>query len=87
MKPRRMKASIDGTPNFKVGDPLPDGYTARAEWAQVHLDAGLKQEKCCMCCKWYFPHELSGRTSVAQSMTSRGVRVYRSQRICKECDK
>src|SRR5580658_4318255 len=49
---------IDATPIFKVGDPCPDGYIARQEWAQVHLDAGLKQEQCGYCLLWKFPHEL-----------------------------
>ena len=50
---------FDFTGTYKVGDPCPDGYMDREEWARVHLAAGLKQKVCCHCCLYCFPHELS----------------------------
>ena len=35
---------ISITPDFKVGDPCPDGYVDRHEWFEVHMKAGLKQK-------------------------------------------
>ena len=52
---------IDCGGNYEVGDPRPVGYLQCQDWADVHLKAGLKQERCCQCGKWYFPHELSDK--------------------------
>ncbi len=45
------------TPTFKAGDPAPDGYIARYEWARVQLRNGLKQRKCKGCGLYKFPQE------------------------------
>ncbi len=67
-----MKIShIDETPSFKAGDPIPEGYAARQEWAAVHVKAGLKEQRCVKCRCWRFPHQMSTKTNF----------------ICKECDR
>jgi hypothetical protein len=77
---------VDTTPNFKVGDPCPDGYIARAEWAEVHLKAGLKQKMCGRCLKWMFPHELSTkRFFFFASRTKHGVKEQFESVRCKSC--
>jgi len=35
--------------NWKAGDPAPDGYVDRQEWAMVQLKAGLRQHRCQRC--------------------------------------
>lgn len=49
--------TIDTTPTFKAGDPAPDGYLDRHEWAQVQLRAGLRQSRCRKCMLWLFPQQ------------------------------
>ena len=44
-------------PAFKVGDPPPERYCARHEWAIVQLRGGLRQRRCPVCSKWRFPQE------------------------------
>ena len=83
-----MIACVDTTPSFKVGDPQPDGYLARQAWAQVHLDAGLKQKRCCQCSRWVFPHQLSGRTYtfkvVVLSLAGQSIKNITSP-VCSKC--
>lgn len=83
------------TPDFKPGDPPPDGYNDWHAWAEVQAKAGLKQEQCCGCSRWFFPQELSGKV--------REFEAYRTKRdamaggkkgkvkyklpVCIECDK
>lgn len=83
---------IDCSGDFKVGDPCPDGYIDREEWAKVHLKAGLKQEECGMCMKWCFPHELSDQIKSMKAIEE--FRIGRKKhfrpveltwRICKKC--
>lgn len=45
------------TPAYKVGDPPPEGYLARHDWARVQLRGGLRQRRCPKCMKWRFPQE------------------------------
>ena len=45
------------TPLFERGDQAPAGYLARAEWARVQYEAGLRQKQCVVCQKWRFPQE------------------------------
>lgn len=78
---------IDG---YKVGDPMPNGYIQRQEWAKVHLKSGLKQEQCDSCCLWRFPHELSETRRVWYAETRdrhhRYTKVKMISRICKACE-
>lgn len=84
-----MKTIIDTTPCFRVGDPEPDGYVARIEWAQVHLDAGLRQQRCGSCFMWHFPHQMSDRVYVNYaSRTKHGPATVRLEhRYCLDCEK
>lgn len=43
--------------DYTPGDPPPDGYGARIEWARVQIKAGLRQTQCRGCHRWYFPQE------------------------------
>lgn len=70
---------------YKVGDPEPEGYIDRQEWAQVHLDAGLKQHQCGICCLWQFPHQLSDRVLTTKAFTSRGKEVILKDPVCLKC--
>lgn len=83
----KHRIHIDCTPVFKIGDPKPQGYIARQEWAELHLKAGLKQETCCFCGLWFFPHELSKKRSRSVAFKSNGTKVVRSVATCKECEK
>ena len=42
---------------YKVGDPMPDGYMDRFEWAEVHYKSGLRQKRCSFCGDLRFPTE------------------------------
>ena len=42
---------------FKAGDPRPDGYIARSEWAEAQIAAGVKAKHCKSCGRWRFPQE------------------------------
>lgn len=37
-------ASLDVAPDFKAGDPPPEGYLAWHEWAETQHKAGLRAE-------------------------------------------
>lgn len=43
--------------DYKPGDPKPDGYIERIEWARVQMAAGLRQTMCPKCGKWRFPQD------------------------------
>jgi hypothetical protein len=43
-------------PEFKVGDPAPEGYLAWHEWAKVQSRT-LSQRRCPTCGLWRFPQE------------------------------
>ena len=78
---------IDFVPEFKPGDPCPDGYIARQEWAAVQLKAGLKQAECGMCSRWQFPQELVPDLIIeSEALTSRGEKVKMTSRVCLECE-
>ncbi len=85
-----MKVMIDCGGDYKVGDPMPDGYINRQEWADVHLNAGLKQEQCSSCCLWHFPHELSEKRIEWEAETRdrhrRYTKIKMISRICKACE-
>lgn len=84
---------LDCGGDYKVGDPMPDGYIQRQEWAAVHMKAGLKQEECSTCMRWQFPHQLSDR--IVRTPCIRETRVNRRKhfepseiisRFCVECE-
>ena len=76
---------LDVTPDFKAGDPQPDGYIARQEWAAVQMKAGLKQEQCGWCCRWKFPFEMSDHVESMKCMTSRGDPHLLMWKLCLAC--
>lgn len=45
------------TGDYKPGDPAPEGYLERIEWARVQMKAGLIQRRCPGCGKYKFTHE------------------------------
>jgi uncharacterized OB-fold protein len=51
---------MDIVPEYKVGDPCPDGYTQWHEWARVQHRGGLRQAQCPDCGLWLFPQERAG---------------------------
>lgn len=73
-------------PDFKPGDPPPEGYCEWHEWAEVQSKAGLKQQRCCRCSKWKFPQELSGKVEKWEAWDRKGNVHQFSGPICKECD-
>lgn len=80
-----MKGWLNTTPSFKSGDPCPQGYIARQEWANVQLRAGSRQARCGFCSGLFFPLELSGEEVRTQALTSRGLKVNMVLPICKKC--
>jgi hypothetical protein len=50
-------AHIDCGRKYKPGEPPPDGYLQRQEWARHQRRAGLRQRKCPRCGRWRFPQE------------------------------
>ena len=76
-------------PEFKPGDPAPEGYLAWHEWAEVQRNAGLKQKQCGRCGKWHFPQGLSetvDRTEFTATRKGKGQRVVKETPVCKECE-
>lgn len=41
---------------YKLGDPAPEGYADRQEWAKAQLRGGIRQSQC-GCGLWLFPQE------------------------------
>jgi len=78
---------IDIGSSFKVGDPCPTGYNDRIAWAQVHMDAGLKQERCGHCSLWFWPHELhpETRSFMASRIKHGPANVKVEYRVCLTC--
>ena len=73
------------TPDYKVGDPQPDGYIDRQEWAAVQMKAGLKQEQCGWCSRWKFPFEMSDHVESMKCMTSKGKPHVLTWKLCLPC--
>ncbi len=44
-------------PDYKPGDPRPDGYVEFFAWAAVQRLAGIQQTYCRRCRLWLFPQE------------------------------
>lgn len=51
-----MSACILITPDFKPGDPEPEGYLAWHAWAEVQHKAKIPNRSCSICGKWKFDH-------------------------------
>jgi hypothetical protein len=54
---RQYKTHICIAGSYKPGDPQPEGYLDRQEWARVQLKAGLRQRRCPRCSLWKFPQQ------------------------------
>ena len=81
----KISCIISGV-DYKPGDPAPHGgYLAMHEWAEVQIKAGLKQEQCGRCSKWFFPQELSDIIDVSHAITTRGKPITISDRVCLGC--
>lgn len=82
---------IDSSPTSHPGDMPPDGYTSRAQWADVQLAAGLKQRRCGNCSMWFFPQELSGHKIKTDAIVKlRGMtlnHITLLSPVCKGCAK
>lgn len=48
---------------YKAGSQPPKGYREWHEWADVQIASGLRQRKCILCSKWYFPQEAAKHES------------------------
>lgn len=84
-----MCKQIDGAllleqDDYKPGDPAPEGYLERHEWAKVQHKAGLRQEKCGLCGKWNYPQELSDQWN-RRTFDTRKWPVMQTTRACLEC--
>jgi len=78
---------LSWTPDYKVGDPMPDGYVDRQEWAEVQMKAGLKQEQCGGCSLWKFPFQMSDHVESLKCMTSKGEPHVLTWKYCLACRK
>ena len=45
-------------PDYKTGDPAPEGYLQWHAWADIQMKAGVRQTHCDRCGKWHFPQEV-----------------------------
>jgi hypothetical protein len=78
-------ASLDVAPDFKAGDPPPEGYLAWHEWAETQHKAGLRQVRCGRCVLWRYRQELSGEVDVSHPVTRYGEPVEVRTPVCLEC--
>jgi hypothetical protein len=60
---------VDEVPDFQPGDPAPDGYVERPEWARVQMEAGLEQSRCETCGLWKFPQEMCEQDAIKTCQT------------------
>ncbi len=60
-KPKRRSypevVHLEVTPDYKPGDPRPEGYNEFFAWAEVQKAAGIQQAYCRRCRLWLFPQE------------------------------
>jgi hypothetical protein len=54
MKHRPQFVCLLIMPEFKLSDPMPDGYLERSEWARTQMRAGRRQHHCKRCKLWHF---------------------------------
>jgi len=73
-------------PDFKPGDPAPEGYLAWHEWAEVQHKAGLRQKECCRCGKWWYPQQLSDQVHRYTARTAHGRKVAIESAVCNDCE-
>lgn len=69
---------------YKPGDPEPEGYLARHEWAEVQHKAGLRQKQCGRCGLWHYPQQLSDQIDRVD-MQSREGPVTVATVVCLKC--
>ena len=60
--------------DYKPGDPEPDGYIARIDWATVQHKAGIRQLYCWDCGKMYWNHPNLRRCNCPSGTPVRGVK-------------
>jgi len=72
-------------PDFKPGDPKPEGYLQWHEWAEVQQKAGLRQKECGRCGRWKYPQELSARTIKTTGISKHGFVDIESP-VCLACE-
>lgn len=72
---------------YKPGDPPPPGNhpLAMQEWADVQLKAGLQEQMCGACERFYFPQELSAHPLAWVAYTRRGRAVGINSPLCLGC--
>ena len=75
------------TPEFKPGDPMPSGYLAWHEWAEVQHKAGLRQVQCGRCGKWQYPQQLSKLVDRCELKRRSGALELVEYPVCLECAK
>jgi len=67
---------------YKPGDPAPQGYLARQEWAAAQYKAGLRQRQCGRCGLWNYPQEMSAQFDKLQSSNSP---MNLMMAVCNDC--
>lgn len=73
---------------YKPGDPQPEGYLDRQDWARVQLRAGLKQRQCPVCGRWRFPQQKCCKRIMPEAGGATGnlkVAGKRWQKACPPC--
>jgi len=80
-----LRAIVTYTPDFKPGDPQPDGYIDRQEWARVQMKAGLRQTQCPDCSRWQFPQQFSTQEVRWSAKDRRGRDHHFSAFRCADC--
>lgn len=81
---RGFSGIICTTPDFKPGDPAPEGYLAWHEWAEVQHKAGLRQKQCGRCGKWNYPQELSEQIDRVEAKSRKGPVILETS-VCLKC--
>jgi hypothetical protein len=84
LRGRGFNGILCTTPDFKPGDPAPEGYLAWHEWADVQHKAGLRQKPCGRCGKWRYPQELSEQVIRYQAKSRKGPVTLESP-VCTQC--
>jgi NMD protein affecting ribosome stability and mRNA decay len=80
-----IRAIVHYTPEFRPGDPEPEGYIDRQEWARVQMKAGLRQTQCPDCSRWKFPQQLSTQEVRWTGRDRRGREHALSAFRCLDC--
>jgi len=77
--------------DWKPGDLPPtdkSDYLGWHEWAEVQHQAGLRQQQCGGCGKWFYPQELSSTVRHWTAFTYKKMtkRVKLTSPLCKICE-